>query len=188
MESFFGVLKSVVERGWRLGLALFLVGVVAPTLDYLDFPKPGALKKELIEYSTVCALIGAVVLVTSLVGAAGTWVRSLYQARAERRHEWNDALQNIQTLPKDQLSYLCSKLESPARFEVPDEHGLLVDMIRKKVLVTVGDSESGYICELHPAILAERRGLLPALKQARKATCAFPKVRRLAKGWTVTAN
>src|SRR5262249_34383918 len=159
-----------------------------PFLDHFDVPKPGALR-EWIGFSTVFALTGVAVLVMSLVGAAATYQRSWYQERAERRRESNDALENIQTLPKDQLLLLYSVLDRPRRFDGRHENYLLVELVRKKVLVTVGKGMNSWLCEVHPAILAERQRLLPVLRQACEMPGAFPKVQRQhTRVWTVASD
>ena len=98
-----------------------MVGVAIPVLDHFDIPRPGAVK-EWIGYSTVFALVGLAVLITSLVGTAATYLRSWYQKRAERRRESTEALENIQTLDKQHLLLLYGALTGPRRrFDVRKE-------------------------------------------------------------------
>jgi hypothetical protein len=78
MEALFAVLRSAVENGWRFGLVLLLVGIAVPLLDHFDIPKPGALK-EWIGPSTVFALVGLAVLITSLVGTVAAHLQARYR-------------------------------------------------------------------------------------------------------------
>jgi hypothetical protein len=74
-------------------------------------------------------------------------------------------LSNLATLTREQLAYLLGVLSSPQRrFEVSQLSDMYA-LISKRVLLPVGMGEHmSFICELHPAVLAQRDQLLPALK------------------------
>ena len=59
-------------------------------------------------------------------------------------------------------------------------------LLKKNIFVAVGVvPRVAFVCEVHPAVLAERTRLLPALREAAESANEFPSVQQRASGWIV---
>jgi hypothetical protein len=184
MESFLGFLRGAVESGWRFGFVLLVLGVSIPTLDHFNIPKPGVLE-DWVGYSTAAAITGAAIIVVSLISTAGACFWSHREEWANRRNESREVLEAIQVMSKGEIQFLYAALSGPrSRFVLHTDH-VYLGLIDKKIVVIVGDaSEYEWICTVHPAVLAEKYQLLPALKVASESDSEFPSVQRHEKKWT----
>ena len=186
------LLKSAVDNGWRLGLAMLSAGAAVPILDRFDLLRPGGLSK----WSGVLIFVaGLAALITSMVGHAITTARSRSAAArvevgeedaAEAREEDASVLANIQTLSKQELAILYVALTVPQRRYEVDPGTIGDQLLKKNIFVAVGVvPRVAFVCEVHPAVLAERTRLLPALREAAESANEFPSVQQRASGWIV---
>jgi hypothetical protein len=186
------LLKSAVDNGWRLGLAMLSAGAAVPILDRFDLLRPGGLSK----WSGVLIFVaGLAALITSMVGHAITTARSRSagarvevgeEDAAEAREEDASVLANIQTLSKQELAILYVALTVPQRRYEVDPGTIGDQLLKKNIFVAVGVvPRVAFVCEVHPAVLAERTRLLPALREAAESANEFPSVQQRASGWIV---
>jgi hypothetical protein len=186
------LLKSALDNGWRLGLAMLSAGAAVPILDRFNLLRPGGLSK----WSGVLIFVaGLAALITSIVGNAITKARSgsaaaraeaLEEDAAEAREEDASVLANIQTLSKQELAILYAALTVPQRRYEVDPGTVGDQLLKKNIFVAVGVvPRVAFICEVHPAVLAERTRLLPALREAAESANEFPSVQQRASGWIV---
>ncbi len=179
LAKFFDV-TARVGAAFALAAAVLYLGRVAG----VEFFK--ALDPVLYQAIVVAGIVGACSVAVDMLIALRKFFSRWLKERTERRRGWTDALENIQTLDKDRLLLLYGALAgSQQRFDVSHEIREGLDLVRKNIFVTVGESWTCWTCEVHPAILAERQRLLPVLKQACDTPGRFPIVRRQAGAWTV---
>ena len=143
-------------------------GAAVPILDRFDLLRPGGLSK----WSGVLIFVaGLAALITSMVGHAITTARSRSAAArvevgeedaAEAREEDASVLANIQTLSKQKLAILYVALTVPQRRYEVDPGTIGDQLLKKNIFVAVGVvPRVAFVCEVHPAVLAERTRLLP---------------------------
>jgi hypothetical protein len=123
---------------------------------------------------------------TTLRMRDGSGVEARGEDTAEAREDAL-VLANIPTLSKQELAILYAALTvSQHRYEV--DTGTVGDhLLKKNIFVAIGviPSRVAFICEVHPAVLAERTRLLPALREAAESASEFPSVQQRGSCWTV---
>jgi hypothetical protein len=167
MESVSALIRFAVDNGWRVGIILALAGGAILFADASDWPREGVLGSWL-GWATTFLGIGCALLATSgialiLRGVAWVWAR--LQKRREMARERLEVKANAQSLNPLELEALRDILtRGVTRFEV--EMGSAAHrLLSKGMLVSVRDIGGGWICELHPAIQADRDRLLSEIQQ-----------------------
>ncbi len=170
MDSFLGLLRLAIERGWTFGLLLiaFCGSALLAARWGLMLPP------SVVEWSGAGLLFGAAVLVVSLVmlagGAISAWSQHLEAQAGEQRNreeDNRDVIQNLSTLNNEELAAFVELLQSGApRFEVhilSSAHPLM----QKGILVPVRSlAGASWLCEFHSAIKTNKDKLLPGAQAA----------------------
>jgi hypothetical protein len=171
MESVSALIRFAVENGWRVGIILFLASGGILFADAYNWPRESVLTPWLgwaaVFFVIGCALLAASGIALILRGVAWVcvWVWARYRKHREMVRERREVHANLQTLNPFEDEALRNILTSGAvRFDVrmgsPDQL-----LLSKGMLVRVQDIGGGWICELHPAIQAERDRVLPEIQQ-----------------------
>lgn len=163
MEVFLGLVRLAFEQGWKLGLlfVLFFGGV-----SYFGSGFPQSLR----DWSGPGVLFGAAVIIMSGVVNLVEWDQRRRRRTAMRREELTiadqeaaEVMSNLSTLARPQLEILRTFLaEGAPRFEVH----ILNDgwpLLERGILIATQHFGTSAICQLHPAIAAQRKPLLDRL-------------------------
>lgn len=167
MEIVATLVRMLAESGWRVGLPLMVFGVAIVSADKYEIPT-AKIFTEYLGVAYLAALAGASLVVTSIIsglaiiigGGFKLWRARRLKKKKEQKEE-QESLKNLETLTPSENGCLVELLRSGRnRVEVRDS-SIAYGLVSKKILRTLArTSDDKWICEIRPAVLAEKDKLL----------------------------